>query len=274
MQEGDTVQEFDPICEVQSDKASIEITSRYAGQILKMHHELGTMVKVGAPLVEIQTADAAEETGAAGGQSVAEQPAAAKRSTAVEFSAAELFPASIPGRDSDASASNVSPHSGTSASPSATDRKPVTAAIRASPAVRRQAKDAALDLAMVPGTGPDGRITKDDLIKFMEQQNVTPGKQAEQYSSAAAAMHAARDAPPGALKDFPPEEEFGLPESAAEARQLQQAVTEEQPMVAVQPDGTSAAAGAAAAGATGYTNPGVSIPLRGYKRCVERFYSR
>jgi hypothetical protein len=40
------VEEFQPICEVQSDKASIEITSRYAGQITKLHYTVGDLVKV------------------------------------------------------------------------------------------------------------------------------------------------------------------------------------------------------------------------------------
>lgn len=47
-QEGDAVTEFQPICEVQSDKASIEITSRYTGTIVKIHHHKGDIVKVGS----------------------------------------------------------------------------------------------------------------------------------------------------------------------------------------------------------------------------------
>lgn len=45
-QVGDSVEEFQPICEVQSDKASIEITSRYSGKITNLHHAQGDMVKV------------------------------------------------------------------------------------------------------------------------------------------------------------------------------------------------------------------------------------
>lgn len=42
------VAEFDRLCEVQSDKASIEITSRYSGRVVKVHHAKGDVVKVGA----------------------------------------------------------------------------------------------------------------------------------------------------------------------------------------------------------------------------------
>ncbi len=45
-QEGDTVEEFDQICEVQSDKAAVEITSQYAGVIRQLHHTPGSMVQV------------------------------------------------------------------------------------------------------------------------------------------------------------------------------------------------------------------------------------
>jgi 2-oxoisovalerate dehydrogenase E2 component (dihydrolipoyl transacylase) len=44
---GDSVKSFDRICEVQSDKATVEITSRYDGVITKVHHDEGSIVKVG-----------------------------------------------------------------------------------------------------------------------------------------------------------------------------------------------------------------------------------
>ena len=40
------MEEFEKICEVQSDKAAVEITSRYAGVIKKLHHSLGDVVQV------------------------------------------------------------------------------------------------------------------------------------------------------------------------------------------------------------------------------------
>ena len=44
---GDEVHEFDKICEVQSDKATVEITSRYHGKIARLHYGVGDMAKVG-----------------------------------------------------------------------------------------------------------------------------------------------------------------------------------------------------------------------------------
>ena len=46
VKEGDTVKQFDKLCEVQSDKATVEITSRYSGKITRLHHKTGDVVKV------------------------------------------------------------------------------------------------------------------------------------------------------------------------------------------------------------------------------------
>lgn len=54
MKEGDTVAQFDSICEVQSDKASVTITSRYDGVIRKLYHEVDDTALVGKPLVDIE----------------------------------------------------------------------------------------------------------------------------------------------------------------------------------------------------------------------------
>nr|XP_028588505.1 lipoamide acyltransferase component of branched-chain alpha-keto acid dehydrogenase complex, mitochondrial isoform X1 [Podarcis muralis] len=56
VKEGDVVSQFDSICEVQSDKASVTITSRYDGIIRKLHYNLDEIAHVGKPLVDIETA--------------------------------------------------------------------------------------------------------------------------------------------------------------------------------------------------------------------------
>jgi Biotin-requiring enzyme len=58
VKEGDVVQQFDNLCEVQSDKASVTITSRYDGKITKIHHKIDEIALVGKALLDFDVEDA------------------------------------------------------------------------------------------------------------------------------------------------------------------------------------------------------------------------
>ena len=61
IKEGDTIAQFQNLCEVQSDKATVEITSRYDGVITKVHYEVGDLAAVGTALVDIEVEGEVEE---------------------------------------------------------------------------------------------------------------------------------------------------------------------------------------------------------------------
>uniref|UniRef100_A0A665U6A1 Dihydrolipoamide acetyltransferase component of pyruvate dehydrogenase complex n=1 Tax=Echeneis naucrates TaxID=173247 RepID=A0A665U6A1_ECHNA len=75
VKEGDRVSQFDSICEVQSDKASVTITSRYDGIIRRLYYDTDATALVGKPLVDIETESS---SGEASEEDVVETPAIAR----------------------------------------------------------------------------------------------------------------------------------------------------------------------------------------------------
>jgi 2-oxoisovalerate dehydrogenase E2 component (dihydrolipoyl transacylase) len=141
---GDEVREEDIVGTVMTDKAAVEVSSPVSGKIVKLAGEPGDIIAVGGMLVVIDTAGTADEgrtTGA--GESAAppiEEPAPPME-TPVEPEVA-------------------------AAAPAATDV--ASARIVTSPAIRRRAKEANIDLALVPGSGPGGRIVRKDFDRYLK----------------------------------------------------------------------------------------------------------
>ncbi|KAI9825503.1 MAG: hypothetical protein M1826_006999 [Phylliscum demangeonii] len=129
---GNRVEQFDKLCEVQSDKASVEISSRYDGVIKKLHYEPGEMAIVGQPLADIDVDEDAEAV-----------PDWQKAATA----AAEETPSPRP-------------------EPPGSSRHGALA----TPAVRGLAKAAEVDITAVLGTGKDGRVLAEDLSRFVDER--------------------------------------------------------------------------------------------------------
>ena len=138
---GDAIAEDQPIVDVLTDKATVELPSPVAGTVAKLGAEAGDVVPVGSELVWIDT-DGDTPEGAAPAE-----PAAVEATVAAETAAAEpAEPAPVP------------------APPAAAEPGPVRAnGAVAAPAVRRRAAALGVDLAQVPGSGPDGRVVHEDL---------------------------------------------------------------------------------------------------------------
>ncbi|RNA35059.1 lipoamide acyltransferase component of branched-chain alpha-keto acid dehydrogenase mitochondrial [Brachionus plicatilis] len=126
---GDTVKQFDKICEVQSDKATVTITSRYDGVISKLYYDVEDTALVGKALVDIETNDA----------SSAPPPTTETISDSLERT------------------ESVS-------SPEFSVNK-----VLATPSVRKLAMEYKVNIADVPGSGKDGRVLKEDIIHYAER---------------------------------------------------------------------------------------------------------
>ncbi|KAF8534767.1 2-oxoacid dehydrogenases acyltransferase-domain-containing protein [Trichophaea hybrida] len=144
------VEQFDKLCEVQSDKASVEITSRYDGVIKKLHYQAGEMAIVGKPLVDIDL-DA----------EVMNDPQLGEPPTGASSSLSSVFVGSV---------------SASKPAPPLPPPLPSAAAVSkhgslATPAVRRISRELGVNIANVIGTGKGGRILKEDIVRFSETGN-------------------------------------------------------------------------------------------------------
>lgn len=145
--EGETVESDQPLVEVETDKAVVEIPSPYAGVVLKHGGAEGEVIEVGEVLVVIgevgETAESAAE----------DQPAPPKPEPEPESRTA-VEPSPIVGTLSE-QAETIEP------SPGASDAHALE--VKALPIVRKLARENDIDLTEVTGTGPHGRITREDV---------------------------------------------------------------------------------------------------------------
>lgn len=144
---GDRVEEFDKVCEVQSDKATVEIKAPKDGVISKLYHEVGGMAKVGQPLVDL-TVESTNET--------VVSPVASPKT-------GHISPAAASAAAFAAAAAPSSSHGHISLENQiVVDGK--TLKVLATPAVRHLAFQHKITLSTVEGSGKDGRVTKADLL--------------------------------------------------------------------------------------------------------------
>lgn len=157
VREGDVVREDQPIVEVQTDKALLEITSPKAGRVHKLCWKSGDIIPVGQILLEIETDDAVAPAlpaaNARAGPAVAIPPVR------------EPSPSPSPTRGDGKRPPSLPPRPQARPAPASPERpKPVDAV----PAVRELAKQLGIDIEQVPGTGPDGRVMRRDVEAFAE----------------------------------------------------------------------------------------------------------
>lgn len=142
---GDPVKEFDGLCEVESDKATVTISSRFEGLIAKLHYEVGDMAKVGKPLVDIEMISPLTNVIETTSESKQQQ---SDTQSSLSSKTIESKPAAV-------AASNVTPQT----------------IITALPAARRLARERGIDLNLIRPTGRQGQILKEDVMVYLSELN-------------------------------------------------------------------------------------------------------
>jgi 2-oxoisovalerate dehydrogenase E2 component (dihydrolipoyl transacylase) len=156
---GDAVTEDQLIVEVMTDKAAVEVPAPVSGRVISITGAPGDKVAVGSPLIVFDVSGGAVENGGAE-QSPAAAPAAAP--AAVQTPASGAVPPAMPA-------------TAATAIPPATPAQPARhGRVMTSPANRRRAREAGIDLSTVVGSGPGGRILRDDLAAAGRPSGAAP----------------------------------------------------------------------------------------------------
>jgi 2-oxoisovalerate dehydrogenase E2 component (dihydrolipoyl transacylase) len=164
---GDLVREDAVLAAVMTDKATVEIPAPADGTVSWLGAEVGDTIAVGSPLVKLEVAgEAAEdetlEATAAPREEEAGEVAEEGEEPQPEVGADVAEPEHQPRAQAAPKAPAEKPAAPSTGAPRPEGERPL-----ASPAVRLRAKEAGVDLRQVPGTGPGGRITHEDLDGFI-----------------------------------------------------------------------------------------------------------
>ncbi len=197
---GDEVAEGDPIAEIETDKVTLEIEAAEDGFLTQTMVNEGDVVPIGTTIAMIGAED---EVGQAPPAEAAAQPAAAPaEEPPAEMAQEPQQAATVPSAQPEAAAISAPPEA-PAATPPATngrgngqvvERRPGER-LRASPLVKRLAAEHGIDLARVAGSGPGGRIIKDDLKDYISGAKPAPQAPAAAPEAAPAAPQPAQTAP-------------------------------------------------------------------------------
>jgi len=148
--EGDLIEEDQPVAEVMTDKALVEIPAPYKGRVTRLYWKEGDIAKVHAPLFEL-----VDESGEGSDGGSGEQAKASDESKNAEPEATQAETQKKPEPAAALVAKSVTSPDG--------QRTP------ASPAVRRLVRENELTLGDIEGSGKDGRVLKADVLSHIEQ---------------------------------------------------------------------------------------------------------
>lgn len=198
--EGDRVEKGEPIAEIETEKVNIQIEAFASGVLQKILVPEGETVPVGQPIAQIGE-PGEKPTEAPPSEILPQQEVGAGEG-------AEAPPTEVTGREPEIMAQPEE-------APAAAEEE----RIKASPMARRLAEEQGVELSQVPGSGPGGRITKEDVERFL-----TEAARRRQAPAAPAAVE--RPAPPRPAPAAPPPAAppEGVPVQAKELSRMGQAI--------------------------------------------------
>ena len=218
-QPGDRVERYDPLVEVVTDKVTMEVPSPVSGELLRIIAQEGETVPMGAPIAEVddgsgpstsQPPAASVPTAAAPAPVTPPAPAAAPASpTPTSYLITDARPvgptggSAVEAQSQEGAEAPTEPARAASMPPTvirAVDPDRETSVERApnrlSPAVRRLAAEHNLDVDRIAGTGMGGRVTRNDVLRYLEQQAATVATAPAPAQTIAVPATAAATAPP------------------------------------------------------------------------------
>ncbi len=205
---GDTITKGEPIAEIETDKVTIEIEAFASGKLTEIVVQEGQTAPVNAVIAHLDGPEASAP--AEGGAPAPATPAA--EAEPVPAASAETATAREEKREErveTATASAPSADTGSAQPRQATPAPATNGEVKASPLAKRIAREAGVDLSQIAGSGPGGRIVRDDVHAF-----VSSGKAAEPAAQPAQAAPApAQAAPPAPAQPAAPQP---APQPAAE----------------------------------------------------------
>lgn len=167
VKEGDEIEEGQSVAEVETDKVTTEIPSAKKGKVLELEYEEGDTIEVGKVLIMLDTSDGSSDEGTTKvpeydeedkKQELEEKKEVVEEETAgvvgEVVASSEEIPASTEGQSS-------------------SSKKETKKKVLATPVARKLAKDLGVDIGTVEGTGPNGRVMKEDINKSKSEKSTS-----------------------------------------------------------------------------------------------------
>jgi pyruvate dehydrogenase E2 component (dihydrolipoamide acetyltransferase) len=162
---GDTVAKDQPVLELETDKATIEVPSSVAGKVKEIKVKAGDKVKVGQAILTVDDNGAGESAQSRPAEGAKSDGAAAKAASAKETETPSPVqpPAPAPKAAAQATDKVVAISRGARQAPEPSHAAPDLPVAPAAPSVRRMARELGVDVDQVAGSGPAGRISIEDV---------------------------------------------------------------------------------------------------------------